>query len=159
MKLNEVWIFGIHRKTGKEVALTFVTALTDVDEARRAVLDEYDLDGVDIQSVKLIPTSRMTKCVELYEKTKWKTPADCIKDFQEAQMPYKVIDDKVENGKVVQVTVININENSFFTFYYGVDRCEEALECYDKSLYAWVGFGSVEGNEPTVYSYQWRGGK
>jgi hypothetical protein len=68
------------------------------------------------------------KCTELYGGTKWKTPADCIKDFQEAKMPYKVIDDKVKNGKVVQLRVVNLDENTFFTFYYGVDRCEEALK-------------------------------
>ncbi len=57
-----------------------------------------------------------------------KTPADFIKTYQRGQKPYKVVDDKVMNGRVVQVTVIDLTDYVSFTFYYGLDRCEKALK-------------------------------
>jgi hypothetical protein len=68
------------------------------------------------------------RCAKLSEGGTWKTPADCIKAYQTLQTPYKVIDDKVDNGKVVQVTVIDLGDYTSMTFYYGVDRCKEALK-------------------------------
>lgn len=70
------------------------------------------------------------RCAKLSEGSSgdWKTPADLIKGYQKLEIPYKVIDDEVENGKVVQVTIIDLSNYSGLTFYYGLERCNKALK-------------------------------
>lgn len=68
------------------------------------------------------------RCAKLSAEGTWKTPADVIKTYQTLQKPYRVIDDKLENGKVVQVTVVDLSDYSAMTFYYGLERCKETLK-------------------------------
>lgn len=69
------------------------------------------------------------KCMKLSDRSNgsFKTPADVMETYQKTKVPYKVVDDKVENGKVVQVTIIDLSDYQALTFYYGLERCEKAL--------------------------------
>jgi hypothetical protein len=69
------------------------------------------------------------KCMKLSERSDgfFKTPADVMETYQKTKVPYKVADDKVENGKVVQVTIIDLRDNQALTFYYGLERCGKGL--------------------------------
>ena len=64
----------------------------------------------------------------LEDRCKEYSVAATIRAYQTIHTPYQVIDDKIENGRPVQVTIKDLSDSTYMTFYYGIERCQEALK-------------------------------
>jgi len=78
------------------------------------------------------PIRNVKKVSEFYEGA-FKTPADIMKRCKSMGIPYSVRDEKEVNGKVVQLTFIDLKAPEFsIIFYYGLGRCKASFDAAEK---------------------------